>query len=205
MKKIVVIIGYPHGLGVKGKRSPDGSHVEAVWGRARGAQIVKILRACGYRVELSNPGDVDTLQGRIRTIDAIKIDNGQIKMYIPIHNNAAGSDDKWLTARGVEVWTKQEHDYADDFADLFFKVFRARFPSLKFRVNEHTPGKMDKEGNLYEVKSDTAFSVLVEWLFQDNKEDVALLKCNRTNKAFEDAIVDWVEMCEMWAQKNIKL
>lgn len=204
MKKIVVIIGFAHDLKTPGKRSPDGKHREPVWSRERGEQIALMLRAEGYRVEYSNPGTTDLLQGRIRNIDAVKVEPGQVKLYIPIHNNAAGDGSQWLKARGVEVWTKQGHDYADDFADLFFRVFRARFQELDFRVNQHTPGKMDKEGNLYEVKSATAYSVLVEWLFQDNKEDFLLLTNSRINKAFEDAIVDWVEMCELWAQKNIK-
>jgi N-acetylmuramoyl-L-alanine amidase len=204
MKKIVVVLGYAHGLNIAGKMAPDGSHREAVWSRARGAQIAEMLRACGFRVELSNPGDTDLLQGRIKNIDNIKVLPGQIKLYVPIHNNAAGMGDRWNTARGVEVWTKQGSDYADDFADLFFKAFRARFPAMHFRLNSSIPGAMDKEGNLYELKSSTAYSVMIEWLFQDNKEDIKLLKCTRTNKAFEDGVVDWIEMCELWAQKNVK-
>lgn len=204
LKKIVPIIGFAHDLATPGKRSPDGIHREAVWSRERGNNIALILRASGFDVHFSNPGNVDLKQGRIKNIDAVKVAPGQVKLYVSLHNNAAGDGSQWLNASGVEIWTKQGNDYADTFADLFFRVFMARFPELKFRKNSSTPGAQDKEGNLYEVKSTTAYSVLVEWLFQDNKEDYKKLLDPKYNKAFEDSIVDMIEMCEMWCQKNIK-
>lgn len=204
MKKIVVVLGAAHGLNIGGKRSPDGVHREAVWSRERVKNIALMLVASGFEVAFSNPENDDLFQGRIKNIDALQVGEDQIKLYLTIHNNAADDGSQWMKAEGVEIWTRQGNDYADVFADFFFRVFEKRFPGYKFRKNSSIAGNQDKEGNLYELKAKTAYSILIEWLFMDNKNDFAKLKDPAINKAFEDSVVDLVEMCEMWCQKNIK-
>lgn len=46
--------------------------------------------------------------------------------------------------------------------------------------------------------------VLIEWLFQDNKEDVKELQSHRTNKRFEDSLVEAIESINDYFGKDEK-
>ena len=198
MSKIIVpVIDFAHGSNVKGKRSPDGKHLEWIWSRTVGKDIAAILKAYGYTIYYTNPLDTEGgLSNRVRVADSIEIKDGQIKLLISLHNNAAGDGTKWMSARGFEVWTKKGVDLADDFSDMIFDSMKEWFPGLKLRVVVDKDLQRDKEGELAVLKTKTCFSVLIEYLFQDNKEDVALLTDEAQNKRFADCIVDAVVKLE---------
>lgn len=161
-----------------------------------------MLEALGFEVYLSNPQDTEEgLTNRVKFAENLKISDNQIKLLISLHNNAAGNGSQWMSARGFEVWTKQGYDLADDFADLLFPVMEEWFPNMKMRRNSQKLGEQDKEGNLAVLKGVEVYSLLIEYLFQDNKEDVELLLNEVENKKFEDAIVDWVEVIEEFISK----
>lgn len=197
MKKVVVILDYAHGKDVAGKRSPCGRHEEWRWSRERGRCIKIILQAIGFTVYETNPTDSEIgLSKRVRISENIPVEEGQIKFFISLHNNAAGDGTKWMSARGMEIWTKRGVDLADDFSDFYFKIMREWFPTVPMRLNSPINGQKDKEGNLAVLKAAGVYSVLIEHLFQDNKVDVELLLDPTQNKKFEDAVVDLVEKAE---------
>lgn len=197
MKKIVVILDYAHGSDVKGKRSPDGRHLEWKWSRLVGKNIKFILETLGYTVYESNPSDVEIGLGvRRKFAENLVVGKDQIKVFISLHNNAAGDGSKWMSARGFEIWTKKGHDLADEISDITFPVMKKWFPDMKMRKYSNQSGLMDKEGELAVLKANGVYSILVEYLFQDNKDDVELLLSDIHNKRFEDAIVDVIEKYE---------
>jgi N-acetylmuramoyl-L-alanine amidase len=73
---------------------------------------------------------------------------------------------------------------------------------MKMRTYSNQAGFMDKEGELSVLKAEGVYSMLFEYLFQDNKEDVELLLDTVQNKRFEDAVVDIVEACETFVNKK---
>lgn len=201
-KKIVVILDCAHGRDVAGKRSPDGRHLEWRWSRDRNSQIKFMLESLGYEVHMSNPHETEIgLTNRRRFAENLKVKQGQIKLFISNHNNAAGNGTQWMGARGFEIWTKKGVDLADDFATLAFPIMKKWFPNMRMRTYQNQPNFMDKEGELSVLKATGVYSMLVEYLFQDNREDVALLLNDQHNKRFEDAIVDIVEVCEQHVNK----
>lgn len=203
MKRTVIILDYAHGIDTPGKRSPDGSHREYLWSRQRGAAIALMLRSLGYRVELSNPGDKESgLPARMAFAKNLRVEPSQVKLMLPLHNNAAGSGALWMSARGIELWTGTGEDHADRAADIAFQVLRKFFPSALFRMNLNKDLQRDKEGNLALCKIPGVYTLFFEYLFQDNKEDVLNLKNPVENKRFEDAVVDIVEMFELYISKQ---
>lgn len=203
MKKIVVILDPAHGLETPGKRSPDGRHRECTWSRERIKNIALALRASGFRCELSVAGTSEPgLTARAAFARNLKVEPGQIKLMLPIHNNAAGSGAQWMNARGIELWTGTGEDHADRAADIAFQVLRKYFPNALFRMNINKDLQRDKEGNLALCKIPGVYTLFFEYLFQDNKEDVLNLKNPVENKRFEDAVVDIVEMFELYISKQ---
>ena len=101
-----------------------------------------------------------------------------------------------MDARGFEIWTKKGVDLADEISDVAFPIMAKWFPSVRLRKYTNQSGFMDKEGELAVLKANGVYSLLIEYLFQDNKEDVELLLSDVHNKRFEDAIVDVIEKYE---------
>lgn len=191
MNKIVPIIDFAHGSNVLGKCSPDKLHREYKWSRKVGNDIAEILKSCKYRVYFSNPLDTESgLSNRVKFAENLKVEDGQYKFLISLHNNAAGDGTKWMSARGFEIWTKKGDDYADIMSDFAFNIFKKWFPDIKMRYASDNDMHRDKEGELAVLKSKGVYSLLFEYRFQDNKEDVALLLSEKENKKFADAIVD---------------
>lgn len=185
MKKNVIIILDPaHGADVKGKRSPDGRHREFAWSRARVKAIRLILTSLGYKVYVTTESENEPGLSKRRNF-ATQICGGERKLLLSLHNNAAGSGDKWMSARGAEVYTTPGATDADICADYISNQFKKDFPEVKVRPN--------KEARFAVLMGSGYMGVLVEWLFQDNKDDVELLMDSEMNRRFESSIVDAIE------------
>ena len=196
----IIFLDRAHGKDVPGKRSPDGKHIEWEWSERICKELAIVLRAVGFEVVETNPSDVEIgLSKRRSLIDRYK--TSKTKIMLSMHNNAAGMGDKWMSARGLELWTRPGRDGADDLAQIIFDKAKIWFPDVRHRYGADRIGERDKEGNLAMVSSNKYLGVLVEWLFQDNKEDVAILLDEASNKRFIDMIVDAVEE---FAEKNSK-
>ena len=200
-KKIVLIFDPPHGEETPGKRSPDGLHREWKWGRERLKELEVLAKACGFRVEWTTKGNSEIgLSQRVKNAENIKVDKGQIKLLISLHNNAAGDGTQWMAARGFEVWTNTSIDKADEYADLLFPIYKKRFPDNKIRLNKNKALEQDKEKNFTVLTGKKYVSLLLEYLFQDNKEDIQILSNEIENKKLEDCLMDWIEIIEEFEQ-----
>ena len=61
------------------------------------------------------------------------------------------------------------------------------------RLNSSQYLQKDKEANFTVLMGADYMAVLIEWLFQDNKKDVELLKDVTVNKRFEKSLVEAIE------------
>ena len=192
MKKLIIILDPAHGSDVAGKRSPDGLHREYKWSREICADLKILFEALGYEVYYTNHLETEIgLSERRKRAEDIKTD--KTKVLLSIHNNAAGDGSKWLNARGFEIWTRKGFDKADILAELIFQAAKEWFPEIKHRYASDSDYNRDKEGNLYMTNSDKYLGLLLEWGFQDNKQDFEILQNKKYNKALADCIVDAVE------------
>lgn len=192
MKKLIIILDPAHGSDVAGKRSPDGLHREYKWSREICADLKVIFEALGYEVHSTNYLDTEIgLSERRKRAEAIETD--KVKVLLSIHNNAAGDGSKWLNARGFEIWTRKGFDKADVLSELIFQAAKEWFPEIKHRYATDKDYQRDKEGNLYMTNSEKYLGLLLEWGFQDNKQDFEILQNKKYNKALSDCIVDAVE------------
>lgn len=205
-KHLVIILDPAHGVDVPGKCSPDKTHYEWKWSRERCKDLELILKSYGFKVFYTSHQETEIgLSKRKENANSIETSSKEIKLLLSLHNNAAGSDNNWHTATGVEIWTSEGKTISDFFADKLFEGFRKYFPEnkpLRYRYNERSEGNQDKEKNFTVLMGNYA-ACLIEWLFQDNREDVSKLKDEQVNKLFVDAIVEGIMGIENYVKSKI--
>lgn len=181
MRKYTIILDAAHGVETPGKRSPDGKFREYKWSR----EIVKKLK-CALELEGFEVFETNKTENEIGLTKRANIANSvkrPKKLFISVHSNAA-SNGQWSKARGYSVYTTKGQNNSDKVAEQILKDFQKNFPELKGRF-DRSDGDLDIEENFTVIYKTNFPSVLLEWLFQDNKEDIALL----TNPEYNNKLV----------------
>lgn len=190
MRKLIIILDPAHGSDVPGKRSPNGKHLEYRWSREICKALANKLVANDFRVEFSNNSEKEIgLSKRVSFANHLDFNEGEIKFLVSLHNNAAGNGSDWMNARGVEIYTSKGSTRSDEFAEVIMKNLKTDFPDnniVKFRYGNDQLGK---EANFSVLMGSTYYAVLLEWLFQDNKEDYELLHNYQVNSHLVDSLV----------------
>lgn len=189
-KVLTIIFDAAHGEDVPGKRSPDGKFREYAWSRMMIDKIMPRVAERGYAVRETNTTDKEIGLSRRKNIaDAFE---GQNKVLLSIHNNAAGNGSTWMNASGIEFFTTKGQTGSDVFAECLYKAFSEKFPNIKMRVDK-TDGDSDKESNFTVLMGSSYFAVLAEILFQDSKEDIAKLTDDAWCERCADAFIEGIE------------
>lgn len=171
---MIILIDNGHGSNTAGKCSPDGNFREYKYTREIAERLVNALRADGLNAQriVTEENDISLAERCRRVNNVCKQYGTKNVILISIHNNAAGADGQWHTARGWEAWTSVGQTKSDMLATCLYEA--AERSGFKIR-NDMSDGDPDKEGHLYILKHTLCPAVLTENLFQDNKEDVSYL------------------------------
>ena len=186
MTKFTIILDPAHGEETPGKRSPDEKLREYKWSRERVQELKKALELAGFEVFLTNNTDREIGLSR-RSANANKISRRN-KILLSLHSNAA-SNGGWSNARGYSVYTTKGKTTSDKVAEQILQDFKKNFPELQGRF-DRSDGDLDIEENFTVIYKTNFPSVLIEWLFQDNKEDVKLLQSAEYNERFINSLVE---------------
>ena len=189
-----VILDNGHGANTPGKCSPkkaDGTRFrEYKWARTIVQCLDTKLKMMGYNVFIVVPEQEDiSLAERVKRINKVVSQYGASNcLMISVHVNAAGSEDKWLNARGWCAYTTKGQNNSDKLAECLYNAAEERMtndPVIKtsyagemnklFR-KDTTDGDKDIEAGFYIIKGANCPAVLTENFFQDNKKDVELLE-----------------------------
>lgn len=232
---IVVILGTAHLISTPGKLSPDGRLREYKYSRELVSEIKAKLEAYGYtvfvdyespeplqewtaarkRLGYSKGEQAMELDYRAEQVNAICRKYGKEHcLYVSIHVNGSGDDDKWHGAGGWAAFTTLGRTKADALAEC---LYDSAFSNLKeyidiiddgkrrgdytekqvpFRM-DNTDGDRDLEANLAVLRKTACPAVLTENLFQDNKRDVDFLLSDEGRHAIErlhvEGIIKYIE------------
>ena len=176
---ITIILGTAHQKSISGKSSPDGRIKEYQYSREVVKTVCLILRDMGYQAIIDiEDDDLKVPQARELCLRC-KIVNDLVKqykncIYVSIHLNAAGSDNKWHTGTGWEVYTSVGKTKSDELATCLYNAAKYNFENVKLRT-DYSDGDPDKEAHLYVLKHTVCPAILTENLFMDNKKDVEYL------------------------------
>lgn len=189
MKKYTIILDAAHGEETPGKRSPDGTFREYKWSRDRIKDLKQLLEESGFEVFESNSTNREIgLSKRAANANKIKRTN---KLFISIHSNASGNG-TWELGRGYSVYTTKGKTKSDLIAEHIMNQFKIDFPELRPRVDK-SDGDLDIEENFTVIAKTECPAVLVEWLFQDNKEDLKLLMNSDYNTKFVSSLLTTIK------------
>jgi len=187
MRKLVVILDPAHGADIPGKCAPDMSHREYKWSRERVSQLLPMLQKEKFTVHISNPTENEIgLSKRVKATNAF---SGEKKFFLSLHNNAAGNG-QWMNARGFSVYTTKGQTKSDHYAEILFQELKKTFIGIEgFKERKDlSDGDSDNEAN-FTVLMCNCPAVMIEWLFQDNKDDLVLIKDKAINERLCQAIV----------------
>lgn len=182
-----IILDNGHGLKTPGKRSPDGTLIEAIYTRQLAQRIVAALQDRGYDAELLVPEEEDIpLSERIYRVNAIcRAEGIKNTILISIHVNAAGNGSKWATATGWSCYTCKGQTESDRLADCLCEAAIKNFPGRRIRT-DFSDGDSDWEENFYLLRNTRCPAVLTENFFMDSRSDLEYLQ----SKAGKQAIID---------------
>ena len=187
-----VILGTAHLKSTAGKCSPDKRLREYAYSRKIVAAVKATLINYGYNVFVDIEDDdikqSNELQLRCQIVNQL-CKAYKDCIYVSIHLNAAGADDKWHNATGWEVYTTPGVTKSDKLATCLYNAAKKNFTDVKLRT-DFSDGDPDKEANLYVLKHTSCPAVLTENLFQDNKNDVDYLL---SDKGFNEIVKIHVE------------
>lgn len=193
MMKILVDNG--HGIGTKGKRSPDGRLREYRYCREIAAEVVRRLRERGRDAELLVPEDADIANGvRAERANAWCSRVGTKNVcLVSIHNNAAGMGDRWMSGRGWEAWTTKGQTRGDILAGCLYKAAERHLPAGTPIRKDTADGDPDKEANYTVLYRSRCAACLTENLFQDNRSEVEWLLSDEGREAIIALHVEGIE------------
>lgn len=172
---IIVLIDNGHGSDTPGKCSPDGRHREYLWARDVAQRLEKALTKEGI-----NATRIVTEQHDIRIAERCRRANAVCRQYgaknvilVSLHNNAAGNRGQWMDARG---WSGFVSPNASSRSKRLAQLLYDQAERLGLQGNRSVPKERYWIQNLGICRDTNCPAVLTENLFQDNREDVAILQ-----------------------------
>lgn len=192
MKHKIIILSAAHAKDTPGKQSPCGTFKEYAWAREI-LHVVKLgLEQLGVTVVLIAPeSEPSTAWLKKNRIDvANRVDNA---FYFSLHVNAARGTG-WQQARGIEIWTSKGQTRSDKYATQIFIALREEFEKdfsdfKLFWRTDMRDGDVDKEANFTELLNKHP-SVLLEFLFMNNKTDLKYLNDITIKTRLADVLID---------------
>lgn len=176
----VVYLDAGHAWSTAGKRAPDGSMLEWEFNNNMQHLIKPRLEAHGIKVVLVNPhpesGTEVGLSARAnRANDSWYSDGRPNGLYVSLHSNAHLSD-QFTSARGVEVYlasngTKESRNAASILDRCIYQAGKAMDAGFKDRGV--------KVADFTVIYKAAMPSILIEYAFYSNREDLYLLKNKR--------------------------
>lgn len=187
---MVIILDNGHGSNTAGKRSPDGTLREYKWAREIVDRLIVEFDKLGIKAVKLVPEDTDiSLSERVRRANKIYKDNEKQAILISVHCNAAGSGSKWMNATGWSVFIAQN---ASNNSKRLAKDLYEEAERLGLKGNRSVPKEKYWVKSLAMCRDTNCPAVLTENLFQDNKEDVAILLSEEGKQKIVDVHINGV-------------
>ena len=199
-----IILDNGHGYNTPGKRSPDGTLIEAIYSRQLVKDLALDLEKHGHPVHILVPEPEDIpLNVRVKRINAIcRAEGVENTILISMHLNAAGDGSKWMSATGWSCYTCKGQTESDRLADCLYKVAEQILKNQVIRTDYARDGDSDWEENFYILRHSLCPSVLTESFFMDAL-DLEFLQGQAGKQAIIDTrIEEIIEYLEISKEKH---
>lgn len=165
-----------------GKLSPDNRLKEYYYCREIAQRVSRELTLRGVDTLLLVPEKTDIpLKERVSRVNGwAKKLGSQNVVLVSIHNNAAGADGKWHSAKGFSVFVSKN---ASGKSKKLARIFTDKATEMGLMGNRCVPAEKYWVQSLAMTRDTACPAVLTENLFQDNKEEVDFLLSEEGKKA----------------------
>ncbi len=189
-KSIIVLLDNGHGVNTPGKCSPDKTLLEYKWTREIVDRLIVEFTKLGIKSIKLVPEDTDiSLRERVRRANQYYKDNNKQAILISVHCNAAGADGKWHNACGWSVFVAQN---ASSNSKRLARNLYEEAEKRGLKGNRSIPKEKYWVQSLAICRDTNCPAILTENMFQDNKEDVAILLSEEGKKKIIDAHIQGV-------------
>lgn len=208
----VIVFGTAHleNPWIPGKYSPDKSFQEAVFSRELAKDLAAIMQSYGFITLVDYPGLAPDginikafpkdwkdqqraeLNFRVKKVNDLVRQYGKDNViYVSLHNNASGKG-QWMKARGWVVFTSPGKTKSDILATCMWNAAKNYFGNYTQIRADWSDGDPDMEAKFFVLTKTKCPAVLVENLFMDNKEDLALLSSDVGMHKLERIIIEGI-------------
>lgn len=187
-----ILIDNGHGINTRGKQSPDGRLKEYAYTREIASLLELTLRIRGIDAQRIVPEDTDiSLSVRCKRVNDIcrKLGAKNV-LLISLHNNAAGADGQWHSARGFSAHVALN---ASSRSKILAQYLWGAAIEHGLQGNRSIPTPRYIAQNLAICRDTLCAAVLTENLFQDNKDDVEFLLSKAGKMEVVEAHVDGIK------------
>ncbi|MDE6464570.1 MAG: N-acetylmuramoyl-L-alanine amidase [Muribaculaceae bacterium] len=180
---MLILIDNGHGIETPGKRSPDGTLVEAEWTRAIARRIVDRLYATGLdaRLLVPEPDDIP-LRERCRRANS----SGSETLLVSVHVNAAACSG-FHNASG---WCAFVAPNASPASRRLARMLHDEAAARDLLGNRATPPQGYLTASLAICRDTRCPAVLTENLFMDNRDDLRRLLSDQGRRDIVDLHVE---------------
>ena len=146
-----IILDNGHGLSTPGKRSPDGTLIEAIYTRQLVKDLALELEKHGHTVHVLVPEQEDIpLNVRFKRINAICRAKGiENTILINLHLNAAGDGTQWMNATGWSGFTCKGETASDRLKTCLYNAALRILKDQVVRTDYARDGDPDREEDFY--------------------------------------------------------
>lgn len=216
-----LILDVAHGSNVPGKQSPDGKHKEYKWSRDLVRMLIPdLLDIVSPKFDTHSPYlDFDEEPGlikRVKYYNEISMSHEKVLM-LSFHNDANPKDncgqEGYGEGHGIALWTSRGETGTDPIATFMFEEYKKMLPEEHFRtaywLNKGEKVKdPDWEANFTILAGNDKIKplydgILLEVLFQNNREDLKKLKSFDWNVRFKNITKDVIIKTMIFIQHEL--
>ena len=189
-----IILDNGHGYNTPGKRSPDGTLIEAIYTRQLVKELALELEKHGHTVHILVPESEDIpLNIRVKRINAVcRAEGIENTILISMHLNAAGNGSKWMNATGWSCYTCKGQTESDRLADCLYKAAIKNFPGKRIRT-DYSDNDPDWEENFHILRKSHCAAVLTENFFMDNHSDLEYIQSQAGKQAIIETHIEGIK------------
>lgn len=200
MEKKFIVLDCGHSEQTGGKRSPDYRFREYEYNRRLGKEIGKRLTQLGiswcFTYDTEDAVDLSLTERANVANRMSKLYGAKNVVLISIHHNALGKGgkDEWYDAKGWSVWTTKGNTVSDKYASIMYESARETLIPLGRKVmKEMSDGDGDYEKNFTVIHKTVCPSMLIEYGFYTNKEEMEWMMTDESLDAFATLTVNAIK------------
>jgi N-acetylmuramoyl-L-alanine amidase len=186
-----IVLDCGHSVKTKGKRSPDGKFLEYEYNRRVGKAIGQRLTEIGINWCFTYDTDDEEDMGLSARADVAnrwsKIYGANNVILISLHHNACGNGADFVKASGFEVYSTKGDTVSDKYAEVFCEEAEKVLKPLGRKVRGH------KEANFTVIKKTVCPSVLIEYGFFTNKDEMEWMMTDEGLEAYVELTVNAIK------------